>query len=235
MSDEKQVATMPFADFTMKDLEIIEKFKEDGMIGLHTLVESDHERMMSLYLDGKSYRQIALLTKKHKSVVLFLAHKLKWFELRKEYLDELKATLPDKILDSKIQSQEFLMELIMAYRKKIGRNINEYLRTDNVEFHDRIDKNDVMTVMKVMELLHKLNSENLGNTDKSMVSLNGLAEGVTITKTGNNSVEITPKVSPFNSKLKQFAEMKRQQEKQAAGSPHDISSEEPQTEKEEEK
>ena len=225
MSNDKQVALIPHADFTIKDLEIIEKFKEDGMLGLHTLVDTDVERMMSLYMDGKSYREIASLLKKNKAIVLFLAHKFKWFELRREYLDELQTTLKDKVMESKLQSQQFLLHLLTAYEKKIGRNADQYLRTDNVDFHDRIDKNDVGTLMKIMELLHKLSSENFASpNDKALVGLNGLGEGMTITKTGANSVEITPK-SPFASKLKQFADLKRQQEKaglESSISSHDI-------------
>ena len=95
-----------------------------------------------------------------------------------------------------------------------------------MEFHDRIDKNDVGSLMKIMELLHRLNNENIGNpNDKSLVALTGMGHGMTITKTGANSVEITPKVSQFGSKLKQFAEIKRAQEKESQPLPktsHDI-------------
>lgn len=238
MSEEKQVALILHADFTMKDLESIDKFKENGLLGLHTLTDVDVERMMNLYLDGKSYRQIAQLTKKNKNVILFLAHKFKWFELRKEYLDELLATLKDKVMESKLQSQEFLLHLVLAYQKKIGKNIDQYLRTDNEEFADRVDSKDLTSLLKVMELLHRLSAENLANpNDKALVGLNGLGEGVTITKTGNNSVEITPKSSPVSSKLKQFADLKREMEKSNQPSPkqaHDITNVQPLSEKREE-
>ena len=213
MSDSKEVSLIPHGDFTMKDLELIEKFKEDGMLGLHTLTDVDVERMMALYIDGKSYRQIASLLKKNKEIVLFLAHKFKWFELRSEYLDELNATLKNKIIEAKLQDQEFLLHLSLAYKKKIGKNIDQYLRTDDSKFYDQIDNKDLGTLMKVMDMLHKLDSNNLGER-QPLVGLNGMNEGVNITKTGPNSVEITPKKTPFQSKLKQFAELKREQEKQ---------------------
>lgn len=229
VSDNKQVALAPYADFTMKDLEAIEKFKENGMLGLHTLEPTDVERCMALYIDGQTYRQISNITKINKTVVLFLAHKFSWFELRKEYLDELHATMKDKILDSKLQNQQFLFDLIAVYRKKIGKNINKYLKTDDEQWVDKLDNKDMSTVFKCMELLQRLDADNYApQGDKSLVAFNGMVgEGVTITKTGNNSVEITPK-SPFSSKLKQFAELKRQQEResQAPQKPvHDIVSE----------
>ena len=228
MSENKQVALIQ-NDFTMKDLEMVEKFKEGGMLGLAQITDVDVERMMGLYLDGKTYRQVANLTKKNKSIVLFLAHKFKWFELRSEYLEELQATLPQKILESKLQSQEFFLHLVLAYQKKIGKNIDQYLRTDNEEFADKIDAKDLNALLKITELLHRLSSENLSNPgDKSLVGLNGLGEGVTITKTGNNSVEITPK-SPFSNKLKQFADLKRAQEKESQPKPHDIAMDQPST------
>lgn len=225
MSEEKQVSVIPTGDFTMKDLETIEKFKENGLLGLHTLKDIDVERSMALYLDGKSYRQIASVLKIKKEVILFLANKFKWFELRRDYLDELHATMKDKIIDSKLQSQEFLLELVLAYQKKISRNIHQYLRTDNAEFADKVDVKDVNTLLKVMDVLHKLDVKDFGSGDKSMVGLNGIGEGMTITKTGANSVEITPKTpSPFSSKLKAFADMKREQEKANQPPPktHDI-------------
>ena len=218
MSDEKQVALLPKDDFTVKDLQAIEKFKEDGMLGLHTLTDTDVERMMGLYLNGKSYRQIAQVTKKNKTVILFLAHKFNWFELRRDYLEELSVTLPGKVLDSKLQSQEFLLELVLAYQKKIGKNIHQYLRTDDEKFADNIDNRDLGVLLKIIEMLHKLSNENLGNgnSDKPLVGLNGMGDGVTITKTGENSVEITPKPSLAGSKLKQMADFKREQERASA-------------------
>lgn len=231
MSEEKQLSLIPFADFTSKDLEIIDQFKENGMMGLHTLSDIDIERMMGLYMDGKSYRQIANLLKKKRDIILFLSHKLKWYELRKEYLDELHTTLKDKVTESKLQSQEFLLELVLAYQKKIGKNIHQYLRTDDDKFADKVDQKDVGTLLKVMELLHRLNTENLGNinNDKALVGFNGLGQGMTITKTGANSVEIMPtNPSNFSTKLKQFADLKREKEKeQLTPKPiHDITIEE---------
>ena len=212
MSDSKDLSLIPKTDFTMKDLELIEQFKENGMLGLHTLCDVDVERMMALYMDGKSYRQIADLLKKNKSVVLFLAHKFKWFELRTEYLDELHASLKGKVIEAKLRDQEFLLHLSLAYKKKIGKNIDQYLRTDNSEFYDQINRGDLGTLMKVMEMIHKLNTENLGER-QPLVGLSGMSEGVNITKTGPNSVEITPKQTPFASKLKQYADMQRELDK----------------------
>ena len=118
-SPNTEVMVGPYADFTMKDLEMIKKFKNNGMLGLHTLHETDCERMMAFYLDGKTYREIAELTKRNKSLILFLAQKFKWFELRKEYLDELHATIKDKVVSSKLQSMDFLHHLSEELSKRL--------------------------------------------------------------------------------------------------------------------
>ena len=229
MSEEsKEIALIPIADFTVKDLETIQKFRDDGMLGLHTLKENDCERAMALYLDGKSYRQIASVIEIKKEVILFLSHKFKWFEMRKEYLEELQATMKDKIMEAKLSDQEFLMHLSLAYKKKISKNINKYLKTDESQFSDKFDSKDVSTWLKISDMLHSISSENIGKpSDKSLVGLNGLGEGVTITKTGTNSVEITPK-SPFSTKLQAFANFKREQEnppKEPEKPIHDITNE----------
>lgn len=220
----------PNGDFTMKDLEKIERFKENGLHGLHNLDPLHVERAMSMYIDGKSYRQIANCLKVDRTIIMFLSQKFKWIELRTDYLSELYETMKSKVLDSKLQSQEFLLHLTLAYQKKIGRDVDKYLRTDDVKHLESVDNKDLSSLLKIIELLHRLNAETYGTAqgDKALVSLNGMVgEGITLTKTGTNSVDITPK-SPFSNKLKAFADMKRQQEKENLPTPkevHDIKSE----------
>lgn len=231
----------PNGDFTLSDLDKIKDFKEKGMPGLHTLDVDHVERAMALYLGGKSYRQICNILKVPKTIILFLSDKFNWYELRWNYLDELKETMAPKIIESKLQSQEFLLHLSLAYRKRIGTNIDRFLRTDDAKHFDEIDGKDVTNLLKIEEMLHKLSSENYspGQGDKSLIALNGMGEGMTITKTSNNSVEITPK-NTFASKLKQFADLKRAQEEADKPIPkeaHDIKSEvvNPNPEKKDEK
>jgi hypothetical protein len=230
VSEEKptDLALLQTSDLTLKDLELVEKFKENGMLGLHTLGPTDVERCMALYMDNQTYRQIARITHIKKDVILFLSHKFKWWEMKKEYLDELNATMKDKVVESKLQSQEFLLKVLLAYQKKISRNIDKYLKTDDETWADKIDSKDLSALIKCTEMLHNLDAENYGvNQKPPLVGLSGMSEGVTITRTGNNSVEIAPK-SQFSSKLKEFADLKRQAEKENQPAPketHDIKNE----------
>jgi hypothetical protein len=226
ISDGQEISIIPKFDFTMKDMEMINKFKDDGMLGIASLDTTNVERSMALYLDGKTYRQIANVLKINKSIILFLAHKYSWYELREQYLEELKVTIPNKILEHKLQSQEFLLELSQAYRKKIAKNVHQYLRTDDPKYFEKNDAKDVTSWLKIEEMIYSTAEHISRQSEKSMVGLNGLGEGMTITKTGANSIEITPKgPSPFGSKLKAFAELKREQERANAPEPkpaHDI-------------
>lgn len=227
MSEEKkELMLAPVADYTLKDMEQIQEFKEKGLIGLASITDIDIERAMALYIDGKTYRQVCHILKVKKDVILYLSHKFKWWELRDNFLQELQATMPQKILDAKLQDQEFLFDLKLAYRKKMGKHLNKYLKTDDDSWMAKIDQKDIAMYLKTTELLNKLEHDLTSfPTDKpSLVGFNGIGEGMTITKTSENSVEITPKPM-FGSKLKQMADLKRQQE-QASQPPqkpiHDI-------------
>ena len=231
MSEEKppmDLTILQTSDLTIKDLELIEKFKDNGMLGLHTLGPTDVERCMALYMDNQTYRQIDNITHIKKDVILFLSAKFRWWEMKREYLDELNATMKDKVIESKLQSQEFLLKVLLAYQKKINRNIDKYLKTDDETWADKIDTKDLSALIKCTEMLHNLDAENYGaKQSPPLVGLSGMSDGVTITKTGANSVEITPK-SQFSSKLKQFADLKRQQEKEnqpESKQAHDITNE----------
>lgn len=227
----KQLAEIEVTDFTQKDLELIAKFEEDGRVGLATVTDVDAHRMMQLYLDGKNYRDISILLKRDKATILYLSKKLDWPAMRKEFLQNLVNTMQDKIIEAKIQQQSFLLHLSLAYQKKIGRNVDDFLRTDNAANFNMFDSKDISSYLKIVETLHKMNSANFGKElEKApLVGIGGMSEGMTIKKTGENTIEITPKpITAMSAKLKDLANLKRGLDKsqEVPVESHDISKQE---------
>lgn len=217
MSDENKPVLIeePQNDFSQKDLEVIQAYEQAGLPGIGIVDDVKMTRILDMYLSGKTYRQIATIMAVQKQIVLYLSYKFNWFELRKDYLVDLEASIRSRVLEAKIVNQDFLLQLQQMWQKKIGTNITKYLATDNVDFANAIDLKEVDKYLKTVEMLHKLGSEKgsgSGGSDRPMVGLNA-GDGVTIVKKGENEIEITPKAKAIGDALKQFADFRREEEK----------------------
>lgn len=214
MSDElKNPPTIaePVSDFTPADMQKINEYMEEGLPRVSSVDDIKLARILDMYLSGRTYRQISMTMSMPKQIVLYLSYKFKWFDVRQEYLLDLEANARTRVLESKILNQDMLMQLQQMWRKKIGSNINKYLATDNVDFANAIDLKEVDKYLKTVEILHKLDSNRVPGAPNPTVGLN-LGEGVTITKKGDNEVEITPKNKAIGDMLKQFADFRREEE-----------------------
>lgn len=211
-NDNELLAPEPTTDLSPIDLEKVRAFREEGMPGVYNLEESQIARMMDLYLDGKPYSQISRITRISKTTIMFLSDKFNWFALRQDYLIELEANMRNRVIESKLVSQDFLLQLSHAWQKKIGKNITQFLATGDEKYANEIDLKEVDKYLKTIEILHKISSENAAGKNKTpAVGLN-LGDGVTITKKDDNSVEITPKQNTVGALLKQYADSRRDEE-----------------------
>jgi hypothetical protein len=202
-------------DFTGFDLKAIEKYKEDGLPGIASLDDPTIIRMMELYLGGKTYREISQVTNKPKAMILYISDKFGWYIKKAEYLRDLEETMIQRTLEAKLVGQDFLLQLKSFFEKKIGHNINNYLRTGDAKFAGDIDLKEVDKYIKTFETLEKLTEVKArgSKSDKGAAPAVGLnlGDGVTIERIGDNKVEVTPKQKTVGDMLKQFADLRRQE------------------------
>lgn len=217
MSDENKNVPMipeqPANDFSQKDLEVIQAYQESGLQGVGVVDDKKMSSMIDMYLSGRTYRQIATTMQIKKEIVLYMSYKFNWFELRQDYIVDMESSMRGRVLEARIMDQDFILELQAVWRKKIGTKAKKYLATDNEEFANEIDLKEVDKYFKSVEILHKLSAEKPTPGDnRPMVGLNA-GEGVTIVKTGENQIEITPKSKAMSEALKMFADSRREEEK----------------------
>jgi hypothetical protein len=224
MSKENTPLLEQVTDLTEKDMLKVEQFIEAGKPGLATLDQVKLTKIMDLYLSGKTYHQISQITETKLPVVLYLSHKFKWFQTRQEYFIDLESTIKSRLLEAKVINQDFLLQLIQFWQKRIGNNINKYLSTGDEEFAQRINPKDIDKYLKTLGILHQISSDPKHPMSASPIGLN-LGEGVTITRKNNNEVEITPKQNTIKEMLKQLSDLKRSQD-ESPDSEHDISNSE---------
>lgn len=214
MKENKNLPVLPNTDFSEKDIQKIDEFKEAGLPGIATVDQILMARIMDLYLSGKTYRQISTITRIPVAIILFLSQKFSWFQVRTEYLEDLESTIKARLIESRLINQDFLLQLVHVWQKKIGNSITKYLATDNEVHANAIDLKEVDKYLKTLEALHKLSTDPraapTGGT--APIGLN-VGEGMSITKNSDGGIDITPKSKAIGDMLKQFADSRREEEK----------------------
>lgn len=217
MSEDNKpvIPEQPKNDFTQKDLEVIKAYEEGGLQGVGIVDEKAMANMLDLYLSGKTYRQISTIMEIKKEIVLYMSYKFNWFDLRQDYLTDLESSMRGRVIEAKLVSQDFILQLQTMWHKKIGSKVTKYLATGNEEFIKELDLKEIDKYLKTAELLQKLAGEGKSLTTdntRPMVGLNA-GDGVTIIKKGENEIEITPKSKAIGDALKMFADARREEEK----------------------
>lgn len=211
---DQDLIPAPTTDLSDLDRERIEKFVDEGMPGLYQVKEEQVARMVDLYLAGKPYVQISRILRLDKVLIMYMSQKYNWYIARQEMHHELEANIRNRIVEAKVISQDFLLQLSHLFQKKLGKQISSYLATDDESHANAIDPKDVAQALKIMETLERMSSDAaVGKPQAPAVGLNLGENGVTMTKNEDGSVDITPKQKTVAEMLKQFADAEREKDK----------------------
>lgn len=213
MSENSNVpAAKPASDLTPADLERVQQFADEGCPGLAKIDDNMLYRMTDMYLNGSTYQQIQTTLRLTRALVLYVSHTYGWYPARMEYIGELQSRMNFRIAESKLVNQDFLLLLTQAWQKKIGRNLRKYLETDDTSHTEEIDLKEVDKLLKTIEMIKDLNNEGKNSKGKTpLVGLN-LGEGVTVERSSDTTVTITPKEKVVGEMLKKHADNRRAEE-----------------------
>jgi antitoxin component of MazEF toxin-antitoxin module len=226
MPNSLDVTQASATDLSDYDLRAVQEYEDSGLPNISKIDDPTLYRMLELYLGGHTYRQISSTLNIKKVTIMYLSHKYKWYDAKREHLAELQEHMKNRIAEAKLMSQDFLLLLTQAWQKRIGRQLRAYLATDNPEHANQIDLKEVNQLMKTIELINALDSEGKDSKGKTpAVGLN-LGDGVTIEKSGENKITITPKEKTIGDMLKKFADNRREEESKNKPRVHDINNKE---------
>jgi hypothetical protein len=204
----------PLSDFTPKDITLIEKFQNDGLPGIAGIDETKLTQMMDLYLSGKTYVQISSAMRIAKPVIMYLSKKFQWYVARREYLVDVEKSLSSRLIESKIESQDFLLTLSQGWQEYMGKKVKKYISSGDERFINEIDLKVLDKYLKTLEILHKTGGSGEGKNPTVGLNLGG---GVTVKKINDNEVEITPKEKKLGDMLKKLADERRVEELKKSG------------------
>lgn len=201
-------------DFTDKEVERINTYVSNGCVGLESLVKDDHKvnNLFALYMSGKTYTEISKISRVKKDIVLYMAAKMRWYEKRMEYLDDIQKNITKKITETRTESLNFIASLISMHHKYYGDAINDYLRTGDREIVESLDLKQLTQYFKSIELLEKiLNPSNISRGGGSNTTVNINTPGGKVEQVDEKTIEITS--DNTGDILKKLTELKDQNKK----------------------
>ena len=210
----KEQDLFPETDITGKNAEAVQRFIDEGLPRVISPDHSTYHKMVEMYMSNQTYSQIASATRSPKAMVMFLSKKYNWFAHKQAYLMELEEGMKRRVIEDLLVSQDFRLQLVQMWHKKLGKKLSKYFSTNNEEHLD-LDLKELDRYLKVVDSLKEsIQPPKSSGQGSPTVGLN-LGDGVTITKKGDNEVEITPKQKAIGDILQEYADMKRQEEENA--------------------
>lgn len=182
-------------DFTDEEVKRINTYVTNGCVGLETLVKDDHKvnNLFALYMSGKTYTEVSKISRVKKDMVLYMAAKMKWYEKRMEYLNDIQNNITKKITETKTESLNFIASLISMHHRYYGDAINDYLRTGDRTIVDGLDLKQLTQYFKSIEILEKiLNPANVNRGGGSNTTVNINTPGGKVEQVDEKTIEITP-------------------------------------------
>jgi hypothetical protein len=200
-------------DITTRELQLVEKYKEDGLPGVTTINDIGIVKALDMYLlDGKTYHEIAKILGTKKEIILYFAQKHNWYQTKMDHIEILDANMKERILQANLLNQDFLLQIQSFFKKKIGHKINRFFATGDDEVANSVDRKDIEMLFKAIDLTDKLTSERPAPGARGpTVGLN-LGDGVSVQRVGENEVVITPRNKTTGEMLNELANLKRKEE-----------------------
>ena len=139
-----------------KDKALIQKFIEHGLPNIGKVSDRLIKDWFELFVQGKSARDI------HRNnavfpleVILYCQIKYNWDQLREEYINELQKKTMERLMQIRMESVNFAVDLLNVAHKQHGEKLQKYLQSGNDEDLPEMAISSIAGYQKVLETLIK--------------------------------------------------------------------------------
>jgi hypothetical protein len=130
-------------DMTPEENKSLQEYIANGCPGLTQVDDSKAFAWFELYMNNKSYSEIANITKSKKDLIMYLSYKTKWNNKRMEYYADISQGLAIKLKNAKLQSADTVLNIITALGKYFNESANKYLSTNDKSIIENIDSKNL--------------------------------------------------------------------------------------------
>jgi hypothetical protein len=149
--DPKEIKT----DMTFEEEQDLQKFVEKDMPGLSAVTDDQLAQLFSMYMKGKTYTEIAQAMKVKKQVLLCLSHQNDWYLKKAEYYNAIQKNIQNRLIQTKIDSVNFLADVIGAYHKDLGDKVAKVLATGG-KITEFLDGKEMTVYFRALEKIENM-------------------------------------------------------------------------------
>lgn len=161
-------------------------------------------------MSGKSYQEVAEVSKSPINIVLYFANKLKWHEKRVKYYDDLTTNAIQKVSNIKKEAQNNVATIVSAMGKHFTDNMNKFIMTGDAAVLQEIDVKLLNTYYKSLEMLDKL-MERPPTSGNPSTSVNININNSSLKSVNDDTIEVE-KEETSGEILKRLADFKKEKE-----------------------
>lgn len=147
-------------DLNSAEQNSLTSYIQNGCPGLSKIDDVKVFRWFELYMSGKSYHEISVLTKDKKDLIVYIAYKAKWHEKRMEYYKDLTTNYTAKLKHVKLDSANTVINAITALGKYYNDQFNKFLISDDKNIINNLDTKMLGQYYKSLEVLEKIINPN---------------------------------------------------------------------------
>jgi len=188
----------------------LEKFIEKDMPGLTSVEDDKIGELFSMYMKGKSYAELASSLKVKKPIILFLSKQNDWYRKKMNYLTSIQDNIESKLLQTKIESLNFLTDIVGVYHKVMAEKIVEGLAQGKkpAEF---LDAKELTVYFRALEAIEKTMPKQPRDPSGNPMTVNIVGNAKTKVSDDGKTLEIES--GDTGSILKALAEMTKTNKK----------------------
>jgi hypothetical protein len=195
MSESNTPAPRP-TDLLPEHHAALAQYQSEGLPGIGRIQESTVFQWFNLYLAGKTYEEIAKATSSSIAPILYMSNKYGWFERKMSHYNGIVAKLDSRVQAVKLESAEFVLDVITMIHRAHGGKINEFLQTGNRDLLKEVNLGVLDKYFKSLEALGKLMSNPPKVPEQPVPSVVvNVGDEASIKKNEDGSIEITAKSS----------------------------------------
>lgn len=189
--ENKNLPKVQTSDFTEEEKQSLEDYRKNGCPGLIKLTDSQAFQWFELYMSGKTYSEIAQITRQKKDLILYVSAKASWHEHRMRYYGDMAANILNKYEQTRLESVNTMATGISALNKYFGKRFNKFIQTGDESIVEDMDTKLLGQYYKAIESLNKMVGASIDDSGKNgqpLVNIN-MTNGK-VTQTSENTIEI---------------------------------------------
>lgn len=208
MANELAIASRD--DLNEEEKKSLLNYIENGCPGLTKLEDAQVFKWFELYMSGKTYSEIAQITRSKKDLVMYVSYRSKWLEKRTEYFTSITQNMTNKITNIRTESINTVATIVSSLNKYFGKKFDEYLITNDEAIIENIDGKILEKYYKSLEILEKVVNPTSKDSNRSPSPVNiNISSGASLQQSSDSSLEISIDDEPSEI-LKKMAQQKKQ-------------------------